>query len=276
MLQELRVAQTGVQILFAFLLSLSFTERFTRIDDFQRWTYVITLLLDQLTTGLLVAPAAIHRMLFGRGVKAATVRIGHHLFVAGLAALALTLVGAVLLVLDVAVGRSFALWSAGALGVLLVGLWFGCRCPFAGATTPRAWTATTRSDTHPEPKPRNGRTRRSVRWMHRTPRSLTMARPVGRANPRSDAGLRRSVDVAAPGALLGTACLDELLEVREVALMRRWTMPSASPAFSTKPCGSWSSCSVTRVVSAPIRWKVTTPDWWVPSSVVQATRSSGC
>ena len=124
MLQELRVAQTGVQILFAFLLSLSFTERFARIDDFQRWTYVVTLLLTSITTGLLVAPAAIHRMLFGRGVKAATVRLGHHLFVAGLAALALTLVGAVLLVLDVAVGRSFALWSSGALGVLLIGLWF--------------------------------------------------------------------------------------------------------------------------------------------------------
>jgi hypothetical protein len=124
MLQELRVAQTGVQILFAFLLSLSFTERFTRIDDFQRWTYVVTLLLTAVTTGLLVAPAAIHRMLFGRGVKAATVEIGHKLFVAGLAALTLTLVGAVLLVLDVAVGRSFAAWSAGLLGVLLVGLWF--------------------------------------------------------------------------------------------------------------------------------------------------------
>ena len=67
MLQELRVAQTGVQILFAFLLSLSFTERFADIDDFQQWTYVVTLLLTALTTGLLVAPAAIHRMLFGAG-----------------------------------------------------------------------------------------------------------------------------------------------------------------------------------------------------------------
>jgi hypothetical protein len=134
MLQELRVAQTGVQILFAFLLSLSFTERFARIDDFQRWTYVVTLLLSSVTTGLLVAPAAIHRMLFGRGVKAATVRLGHHLFVAGLAALALTLVGAVLLVLDVAVGRSFALWSAGAVGVLLVGLWFVLPLPLRGRT----------------------------------------------------------------------------------------------------------------------------------------------
>ncbi len=124
MLQELRVAQTGVQILFAFLLSLSFTERFARIDDFQRWTYVGTLLLTALTTGLLVAPAAIHRMLFGRGVKKVTVRIGHRLFVAGLAALTLTLTGAVLLVLDVAVGRTFALWSAAATGIVLICLWF--------------------------------------------------------------------------------------------------------------------------------------------------------
>src|ERR687889_1089442 len=83
MLQELRVAQTGIQILFAFLLSLSFTERFGRIDEVQRWTYVVTLLLTALTTGLLVAPAAVHRILFGRGVKADVVRIGQRLFGAG-------------------------------------------------------------------------------------------------------------------------------------------------------------------------------------------------
>lgn len=124
MLQELRVAQIGVQILFAFLLSLSFTERFTRIDDFQRGIYVVTLLLTALTTGLLVAPAAIHRVLFGRGVKAVTVRIGHRLFLAGLASLILTMAGAVLLVLDVVVGRTFASWVAAVVGVVLVGLWF--------------------------------------------------------------------------------------------------------------------------------------------------------
>ena len=124
MLQELRVAQTGVQILFAFLLSLSFTDRFARLDDFQRWTYVTTLLLTALTTGLLVAPAAIHRMLFGRGVKAVTVRIGQRLFIAGLAALALTLAGALLLVLDVAVGRSFAVGASAVSELVLVGLWF--------------------------------------------------------------------------------------------------------------------------------------------------------
>ena len=57
-------------------------------------------------------------------MKAATVRIGHHLFIAGLASLTLTLIGAVLLVLDVAVGRSFAPWTAAAIGVVLIGLWF--------------------------------------------------------------------------------------------------------------------------------------------------------
>lgn len=124
LLQELRVAQTGVQILFAFLLSLSFTERFSRLDDVQRATYVVTLLLSVLTAGLLVAPAAVHRMTFQRGVKPAIVRLGHRLFTAGLALLALTLAGSLALVLDVVVGRVFAQVVAAATGVLLIGLWF--------------------------------------------------------------------------------------------------------------------------------------------------------
>lgn len=124
MLQELRVAQTGVQILFAFLLSLSFTDRFARIDEVQRWIYVVTLLLTTLTTGLLVAPAAVHRILFGRHVKRAVVRIGQRLFVAGLVALALTLTGALLLVLDVTIGRALAVPITAVVGVVLGGLWF--------------------------------------------------------------------------------------------------------------------------------------------------------
>jgi hypothetical protein len=124
LLQELRVAQTGVQILFAFLLTLSFTERFGSIDDFQRWTYVVTLLCSVLTAGLLVAPAAVHRITFRRGVKAETVQLGHRLFTLGLGTLALTLTGAVLLVLDVAVGRPFAVPTATVVGTVLAGLWF--------------------------------------------------------------------------------------------------------------------------------------------------------
>ncbi|MEJ3657909.1 DUF6328 family protein [Actinomycetes bacterium KLBMP 9759] len=124
LLQELRVAQTGVQILFAFLLSMSFTERFRDVDDTQRWMYVVTLLLSVLTAGLLVAPAAAHRITFGRGMKIETVQLGHRLFSSGLATLALTLTGAVLLVLDVAVGRTFAIVTAVVSGLVLMGLWF--------------------------------------------------------------------------------------------------------------------------------------------------------
>jgi hypothetical protein len=124
LLQELRVAQTGVQILFAFLLTLSFTERFGSIDEVQRWTYVVTLLCSVLTAGLFVAPAAVHRITFRRGVKAETVQLGHHLFTLGLGALALTLTGSVLLVLDVAVGRQFAIGAAVVTCIVLCLLWF--------------------------------------------------------------------------------------------------------------------------------------------------------
>jgi multisubunit Na+/H+ antiporter MnhE subunit len=124
LLQELRVVQAGVQILVAFLLSMSFTERFARIDEFQRWTYVTTLLMSMLTAGLLIAPAAVHRVTFRRGLKPEIVQTGHKLFAAGLATLVLTLTGGTLLVLDVAVGRTFAVDCAIVVGLVLAGLWF--------------------------------------------------------------------------------------------------------------------------------------------------------
>jgi len=124
LLQELRVVQAGVQILIAFLLSMTFTERFARIDEFQRWTYVVTLLLSILTAGLLIAPAAVHRVTHGRGLKPEIVQTGHKLFAAGLAALVLTLVGGTLLVLDVAVNRPFAVTTSIVVGLVLAALWF--------------------------------------------------------------------------------------------------------------------------------------------------------
>ncbi|MGQ0573292.1 MAG: DUF6328 family protein [Pseudonocardia sp.] len=124
LLQELRVAQIGVTILFAGLISLSFTERFARVDTTQRWTYVAAVLLTVMSAGLLIAPAAVHRMTFAMGVKPQVVALGHRLFQIGLAALALSLAAAVLLVLDVALGRGTAVAiTAPVLGVL-VALWF--------------------------------------------------------------------------------------------------------------------------------------------------------
>lgn len=124
LLQELRVAQTGVQILFAFLLSLSFTDRFAGLDMAQRVMYVVTLLLSIVTTGLMIAPAAVHRRTFGRGVKAETVALGQRLFTYGLGTLALTLSGAVLLVLDVVAGRVFGVLVGTGTALVLLGLWF--------------------------------------------------------------------------------------------------------------------------------------------------------
>ena len=134
LLQELRVAQTGVQILFAFLLTLSFTERFGSIDEIQRWTYVVTLLCSVVTAGLFVGPAAVHRVTFRRGLKAETVQLGHRLFTLGLGALALTLTGCVLLVLDVAVGLSFAISCAVVVCLGLCLLWFVLPIPLLRRT----------------------------------------------------------------------------------------------------------------------------------------------
>jgi hypothetical protein len=82
-----------------------------------------------LTAGLFVAPAAVHRITFRRGVKAETVQLGHKLFTLGLGALALTLTGSVLLVLDVAVGRQFAITAAIVTCVALCLLWFAMPLP---------------------------------------------------------------------------------------------------------------------------------------------------
>ena len=71
LLQELRVAFTGVQILFGFLLSLSFTQRFQELDDFGLTVYTVTLLTTALATVLLIAPVSFHRLVFRRRQKAA-------------------------------------------------------------------------------------------------------------------------------------------------------------------------------------------------------------
>jgi hypothetical protein len=125
LLQELRVAQTGVQILFAFLLTLSFMDRFATIDTFQRGVYVFTLVTAATTVALLVAPVAVHRLLFQRGRKRELVNVGHRLVVTGLVSLAATMLAGMLLVLDVVVGRAAAVSVAAALALVFTALWAG-------------------------------------------------------------------------------------------------------------------------------------------------------
>jgi hypothetical protein len=123
MLQELRVAETGVQILFGFMLSVAFQQRFQTLDDVQRTVYVITLLFCTLSVGLLVAPVAFHRLVFRQGMKDELVSLTNTLTLAGISFLLLAVLSGVLLILDYVVGRAFAIAVIAVLAVLFVGLW---------------------------------------------------------------------------------------------------------------------------------------------------------
>jgi hypothetical protein len=123
-LQEVRVAQTGVQILFAFLLTLAFTARFASITPFQRNIYVLTLMLCAGATALLIAPAAFHRVVYRRRLKQRLVHVANQLALAGLVLLLLAMVSALLLILDVAIGLGPALLLAVAALTWFVTWWF--------------------------------------------------------------------------------------------------------------------------------------------------------
>lgn len=124
LLQELRVMQTGVQVLFGLLLTVSFTAAFSEADDFQRGVYVITLVNSAVATALFTAPVAFHRRLFQRGRKADVVRTAHRLLQAGMVMLLLAVVGALLLVVDHAVGRLPGILISSLVGLVCVLLWY--------------------------------------------------------------------------------------------------------------------------------------------------------
>jgi Family of unknown function (DUF6328) len=124
LLQELRVAQTGVQILFAFLLTLPFTQRFGKVDAEQRSMYLGTLLATALATACLIAPVSHHRILFRRRRKPEIVDAANKLAQAGLAFLLLAVIGAVYLIFDVVVGSGLAGVIAGALAAWFVLVWY--------------------------------------------------------------------------------------------------------------------------------------------------------
>ena len=106
LLQELRVILPGVQVLFAFLLTVPFSARFEDITDTQRGVYVGVLLGTALATVLLMAPTALHRLRFRQRRKAQIVELSHRLTIAGLAVLALAVSAAVFLIVDLVYGRA--------------------------------------------------------------------------------------------------------------------------------------------------------------------------
>jgi hypothetical protein len=123
-LQELRVAQTGVQVLFAFLLTLAFQQRFTELDAFGRGVYLVALACALLASGFLIAPVGYHRLAFRRAMKEEVVKVTNGFALAGLGFLSLALGCGLAVILDVMFDRWVALVGGGGAVVFLVVLWF--------------------------------------------------------------------------------------------------------------------------------------------------------
>lgn len=124
LLQELRVAQAGVQILFAFLLVLPFQTGFARLDGEYKSLYALSLIAALLAAALLISPVALHRLLFQQQMKPAIVNFSQWLAIGGLAFLSIAMSGAVSLALTVSTGDvAGAIAGVGAL-ILFSALWF--------------------------------------------------------------------------------------------------------------------------------------------------------
>jgi len=124
LLQELRVMQTGVQILTGFLLTLPFTSRFPELTEVQKYVYLGVLSGSVVTTGLIVAPVAFHRALFRQGERRWIVESANRAARYGLSTLAATMAGVVWLVFDVVVGGP-ASHVAGAVSITMFALLWG-------------------------------------------------------------------------------------------------------------------------------------------------------
>jgi uncharacterized protein involved in cysteine biosynthesis len=124
LLQELRVALPGVQVLFAFLLVVPFNQRFADITSFQSTVYFVTLLLATAASACLIAPTAHHRIEFRQQDKKRIVFTATKLAVVGLAFLAAAMTGAVILVTDFLYHETMVWITAVAAATLFTGLWF--------------------------------------------------------------------------------------------------------------------------------------------------------
>src|SRR3954454_16326489 len=125
LLQEVRVAQTGVQIMFAFLLTVPFTARFGTLSRFQEILYFVILMAAGAAALLLIAPTSYHRILFRLGDKEHLVRAANRLTILALAFVAVAIVGAILLISDVLFPMVVAIAATGGTAVLCLVTWYG-------------------------------------------------------------------------------------------------------------------------------------------------------
>lgn len=123
LLQELRVAQTGVQLLTGLLLTVPFQQRFPTLPEHARVVYLVTTSLSVAATVLLIAPVGMHRVLFRRHARRLLVSIGQGCAVGGLGLLGLAVTGVVLLIFDTVAGTTAGIVAAGCAFVLFSSLW---------------------------------------------------------------------------------------------------------------------------------------------------------
>jgi hypothetical protein len=124
LIQELRVAGLGVQVLFGFLLSLPFTTRFAQLSTGQRDLYLTSVILAAVAATLLIGPVAYHRLVFRQGMKERVVRFANVLAILGLAAVGAAVLAAVLLVTWYVAGALAGGIITAVVGVMISGLWY--------------------------------------------------------------------------------------------------------------------------------------------------------
>jgi O-antigen/teichoic acid export membrane protein len=123
LLQELRVVQTGVQLLTGFLLTLPFQQKFASLSDAQRAVYLSAVTASILATGFLQAPVSVHRALFRQHRRRETVLLAHRLSIVGIVFLACAVVAVTLLIFDVLLGWAGGITAGGAAALVLLVLW---------------------------------------------------------------------------------------------------------------------------------------------------------
>src|SRR3954468_6940727 len=124
LLQELRVLETGTQILTGFLLTVAFQQKFSQLNPGQVTLYLVLVSLSAIATIVVLAPVSLHRTLFRQGKKAELVAWTNRLLRIALAIVALTVVGVVVLLFDVAASTGLAIGAGIAAALVLGGLWF--------------------------------------------------------------------------------------------------------------------------------------------------------
>ena len=124
LLQEVRVAQTGTQILFAFLLGVPFTQRFGEVTSFQQTVYFGTLLAAAVASAFLIAPSAYHRILFRQKEKQFVIEASNVLIIVGLAFVALAMSGVILLITDLLYKETTTAIVTAAIVLVFVVLWY--------------------------------------------------------------------------------------------------------------------------------------------------------